>query len=156
MPVIAATEPRKRLALAALGLPILGMMGLFAWAGTQSGNSPVAAVNSFISAYDAGQCHAMQAVMYKASGTAGTTCAQLKGSASHPLLDCKLTLQPASSASKVTAPSGYGDVQMVLADCLQKTSATAKKPSAEALDFYVASNTSSGQVEILGVELAGT
>ncbi|MHB8244788.1 MAG: hypothetical protein ACYDGN_05430 [Acidimicrobiales bacterium] len=156
MPVFVVSEPRQRLALFGLALPILAVMGLFVWAGTSAASSPLSVVHAFIADYDTGQCQGMQSLLYKAPGSRGTTCAQLNNSEKHPLIGCKLATAPRSSALPLQkAPAGYSNVATILASCRQVGLPGSKVPRAIRLDFFVANSDSSGQQVILGVRVAG-
>jgi hypothetical protein len=54
-----ASDSRRRAGLALIALPVLAMMGLFAWAGSLStAGSPTAIAQAFVADYNAGDCHA--------------------------------------------------------------------------------------------------
>ncbi len=143
MPSVFPAEPRRRLALAGLAVPILGLMGLFAWAGSTSrGGDPTALVQSFISSYNAGDCSAMMPKLYiPAGGLPSTTCRELRRPDRHHFLACSVSgPSPAAGTSAPSLPSGYADEQVLLARC-----------EGISVYFYVATENSSGTARIVGV-----
>jgi hypothetical protein len=144
MPSFAPAEPRRRLALAALALPIVGMMGMFGWAGAQSAPSATSFVQSFITAYDAGNCQVTLPDLYAAPGAARPTCAELRRARKATFRSCTLSLlTPASTPATTAPPAGYVGEQTVLASCQHVR-----------LDFYVATDTAASSLRILGVQVA--
>lgn len=145
MPPFAPAEPRKRLALAGLALPILGMIGLFAWAGGETSQSTTGFVSSFLSAYNARDCQAILADLHQSPGRARATCAELHSPTSRPFLDCTLTVESASSGLPAVAPtpSGFSGPQTVLASC-----------KGVSVYFEVAVDDATGRLEVVGAQLA--
>ena len=158
MPGFAPTEPRRRVALAALALPILAMIGLFGWAGGAGSPSPTTVVNSFVTAFNTHDCKTMTADLYHQKGTAALTCSQLIGNGKTKLLGCKLSKET-SAAVLATAkpPSGYGDASTVRAACKETLSTTSgKTPKSQplTLDILVATSSSSGLQQIIKLQIA--
>lgn len=146
---------RRKLALAALALPILAMIGLFAWAGGESTTSPVTVVRSFVTAFNNGDCKVMASELYRAPGAKAPTCKQLIGSGTTKLRSCGLQQESIGSSTSTAsdkAPAGYGDAAIVRATCSEDAAA---KKEAVVFNFLVATNDTSGQQEILSLQLAG-
>lgn len=145
MPAIVPAEPRRRAALAALLAPVIGMVGLFAWAGAQSSQSTTSFAASFIDAYDSGNCQVFFQDLYQAAGTAQTTCAGLHQPTIRKFLGCTLTLESgASTAGAGTpTPSGFSDRQTVLAKCRSVS-----------LYLEIAKDDATGGLRVIGAQAA--
>lgn len=146
----------RRLALASLALPIVAMMGLFGWAGTEAVASPLNIVRSFFVAFNAQDCATMSNELYTAPGQKPPTCKDLTGGGGTKLVDCKLTVTTAPVSlgqAAETAPSGYGDSSWIKASCVETTKG---KRSTLVLDVFVATDTTTGQQVILALQNAGS
>lgn len=152
--VAGAKIDRRKLALAALGLPIIGMIALFAWAGAASGPSSTDIVQSFLSAYNSRDCAAVSQALYKAPGVQTPTCTELFGRQPARFESCTETVLPSSAATGLLSrvPSGYTSVRLIRAACTRKPvlGAAAKV----ALDFLVA-DSPSGQPVIITIGAGG-
>jgi hypothetical protein len=145
MPSVLPEDPRQRLALAGLALPVVGLMGLFAWAGSASQPDPAALVQSFVTAYDTGNCSVMLQELYvPGGGPPHRTCMELRRPSRHRFIACTVSgPSPVSGFTAPTLPAGYVKEQVVLARC-----------QGIHVDFYVATQSSSDVMRIVGVEQA--
>lgn len=141
---------RRTLALGGLVLPILAMMGLFAWAGVGSaGSGATALVEQFITAYNHGDCQTIRADLYEQPGTALPSCTGPRTK----FLNCTYT---AEAHGKPTVPTGYGNGSTVLMVCthvVAPPSASSSVPSTAKIRFSVATEDSSGVLKITNASL---
>lgn len=147
---------RRQLGLLALALPILGMMGLFAWSGSQPSPSQLNAVTSFITAFNQGNCAAMTQELYRASGSKAPTCAQLVGTGNARLVSCGLSAVPKVDASSLLArvPANYTAPEVVRAACTEtvKEKGVVKHQLID-FDFLVATDLNGAQ-QIITLEVS--
>ena len=149
-PMPANPRTRRTLALGGLVLPIVVMMGLFAWAGIGgSGSGATALVEQFITAYNKGDCQTIRADVYEQPGTALPSCT----GARTKFLDCTYT---AEAHGNPTVPSGYGEGSTVLMSCnhvVAPPSVSVKVPSTVKIRFSVATEDTTGAMKITGAKV---
>ncbi len=152
--VAAAEVDRRKLALAALGLPIVGMIALFTWAGAASAPSSTGIVQRFLSAYNGRDCASVSQALYKAPGVKTPTCTELFGRQPAKFESCSETVLPSSATTGLLSrvPSGYTSVRLIRATCTRKSAVGA--PARVALDFLVA-DSPSGQPAIITIGAGG-
>ena len=98
--------------MALLALPILGMMGLFAWAGSlSSAGTPVGLAEEFVAYLNGGNCRA-------AIGLIGESPMHPSPPTCRGFSDAlQLTACTYSSGSDALGVAGYGDVTVVYVNC---------------------------------------
>ncbi|HET9090858.1 MAG TPA: hypothetical protein VFN50_00510 [Acidimicrobiales bacterium] len=141
---------RRILVLAALAAPIVGMMALFAWTGATTTTSATSTVDSFLTAYNARDCQAMLGLLYRAPGSPPVSCGQLTAHNRPDLSHCTLG---SSTSSSVHPPSGFVGLRAVSARCAQGSGSGAK---AIDLDFYVATEQSTGTAKVVSIRYTGS
>lgn len=140
---------RSKLAL--LGLPVLGMMGLFAWAGAGSASTPSGTVEAFISALNRHDCATMLSYLRPVHGRTVPSCVAIAGPRGHHvrLEDCTLTTRPPVVTS---VPAGYTDPAGVVATCAEMVPGGVTR-SGVGVSFLVATSRATGG-EVILVEAA--
>ncbi len=144
---------RRTLALSALALPILGMIGLFAWAGSSSSPSASAVVARFFDAYNRRDCAGVSQAFYRAPGVHTPTCAQLFGSSPPTYSHCSESpLSPATaSALSSRVPSNYTSVRLVQASCTQSSRLAGKASSHGVVFDFLLATAPSGEQAIITI-----
>ncbi|MDA8039259.1 MAG: hypothetical protein M0Z69_08880 [Actinomycetota bacterium] len=122
-----ASASRRHGALVLLALPVLAMMGLFAWSGSlsaqaaQGADSPIGIAQAFVNDINSGDC--ASAIALIGSSTLHRTAPSCQGFTNAVLLSsCSYRLGTQPPASYAARVSGYADLSAVDVNCSARSS----------------------------------